>query len=94
MLIVACIKYYYFIEGALNMESLLTYLRGRVTCQWYKFGAALGVPSNMLEKFVKDAEKSSEEKALAKVLEYWLKNHTTQPTWQEVANALRDIIWT
>ena len=65
-----------------------------MTCQWYKFGAALGVPSKALEKFVNDAEKYSEEKVLTKVLEYWLKNHPTQPTWQEVANALRDIIWT
>ena len=65
-----------------------------MTCQWYKFGAALGVPSNVLEKFVRDSEKYSEEKALTNVLEYWLKKHPTQPTWQEVANALRDIIWT
>ena len=65
-----------------------------MTCQWYKFGAALGVPSNTLEKFVEDSEKYTEEKALTKVLEYWLKHHPTKPTWQEVANALRDIIWT
>ena len=81
-------------EGALDLESLLAYLRGRVTFQWYKFGAALGVPSKVLENFVKDSEKYSEEKALSNVLEYWLKNHSTQPSWQEVANALRDIIWT
>ena len=80
-------------EGKLDLESILAYLRGRVTFQWYKFGAALGLPSNVLENFVKDSEKYSEEKALKKVLEYWLKNHPTQPSWQEVANALRDIIW-
>ena len=79
------------IEGVLNLESLLVFLRGRVTFQWYKFGLALGVPSNVLEKFVKDSE---EEKSLVEVLEYWLKHHPTQPTWQEVAIALRDIIWT
>ena len=65
-----------------------------MTFQWYKFGAALGVPSNELEKFVTDSEKYSEEKALIKVLEYWLKNHRAQPSWHEVADALRDIIWT
>lgn len=63
-----------------------------MTSQWYKFGAALGVPSNALEKFVKDSERYSEEKALTKVVEYWLKNHPTQPTWHEVANVLRSII--
>ena len=82
------------IEGKLELESLLAYLRGRVTFQWYKFGAALGIQSNVLENFVKDSEKYSEEKALIKVLKYWLKNHPTQPSWHEVANALRDIIWT
>ena len=74
------------------MEGLLAYLRGRVTFKWYKFGIALGVPTNVLEKFVKDSEKYSEEKALIEVLEYWLKNHPTQPSWQEVANALTNII--
>ena len=81
------------VEGKLELENVLVYLRGRVTFQWYKFGAALGVPSNVLEKFIKDSEKYSEEKALNKVLRYWLKNHPTQPSWQEVSNALRDIIW-
>ena len=72
------------------MESLLVYLRGRVTFQWYKFGVALGTPTKNLEHFAD----LSEEAALVEVLDFWLKNHPTQPTWQEVANALQDIIWT
>lgn len=74
------------------MECVLASLRGRVTSQWYKFGAALRVPSNTLEKFVKDSERYSEEKALIQVVEYWLKHHVTQPSWQELANALKEII--
>ena len=81
-----------FVEGALTLESLLVYLRERVTFKWYRFGVSLGVPSNVLEKFVKDSEKYSEEKALIEVLKYWLKNHPTEPTWRDVASALRDII--
>ena len=72
------------------MESLLVYLRGRVTFQWYKFGVAIGIPTEVLEQF----KGHFDEECLIKVLDYWLKNHPTQPTWQEVATALQDIIWT
>ena len=75
-------------EGVLSLENVLVHLRGRVTFKWYKFGVALGVPSKVLEQF----EDNLDDDALTKVLEYWLNNHTSEPAWKEVANALQDII--
>ena len=70
------------------MENILIHLRGRVTFKWYKFGIALGVSSKILEQL----EGSLDEDALTEVLGYWLKNHSSEPSWKEVSNALQDII--
>lgn len=70
------------------MENILVHLRGRVTFKWYKFGIALGVPSEVLEQH----EGSLDKDALTEVLKYWLENHSSEPTWKEVSSALQDII--
>ena len=69
------------------MNSLLIFLKGQVTSKWYQFGLALGVPRNMLDQLTD----YSEEDSLVELLDYWLKHHPNQPTWQEVSNAQNKI---
>ena len=74
-------------EIPLDLNSLLHKLQGQVTSQWYQFGLAIGVPINILEQF----NHHSEEDCLVEVLDYWLRHHPDQPTWQEVTEAQRTI---
>jgi hypothetical protein len=67
-----------------NLNSLLQHLlHGQVTSKWYQFGLALGVPKEILNQLTD----YSEEDSLVELLDYWLKHHPNQPTWQEVSNA-------
>lgn len=72
----------------LTLNNLLVKLQGRVSSNWYNFGLAIGIPHAILEQ-LKDY---SDKDALVEVLDYWLKNHLSrsgQPSWQDVAIALR-----
>lgn len=75
------------IDEYLDLESLLTKLRGRIKCQWYHFGLTIGVPDNILDQL----RDYSEDDCLVEVLDYWLKNHPDQPTWKELADAVADL---
>ena len=55
--------------------------------QWYQFGMAIGVPKEVLLELFG----YSEEDCLIEILDYWLKNHSDQPTWKELADGLEDI---
>ena len=54
---------------------------------WYQFGEAIGVRKEVLEKCVKYPP----EESIIEILDNWLRNHAGQPTWREVAEALRVI---
>lgn len=72
----------------LDLNSLLCKLQDQApNSQWYQFGLALGVPKQILDQL----EHQSEGSHLSELLDYWLKNHQGQPTWQEVAAAQRRI---
>ena len=71
----------------LNLDSLLIQLRNEVTPMWYQFGEAIGVEKKVLDKCIK----YSPEESIVEVLDNWLRNHAGQPTWWEVAEALRMI---
>ena len=32
-----------------------------------------------------------DEECLVEVLDYWLRNHTSKPSWKEIASALKEI---
>ena len=66
-----------------TLSSLLHELQGQTTSQWYQFGLALGVPKEILEQLTN----YSEEDCIVELLDYWLRHHPGQPTWQEVADA-------
>ena len=69
------------------MDSLLIQLRSEVTPKWYQFGEAMGVGKEVLDKCIKYPS----EESLIEVLDNWLRNHAGQPTWREVAEALKGI---
>ena len=74
-------------EVPLDLNSLQEKLQGQVSKQWYQFGLSLGIPMDVLEGF----NLYSEEDCLVEVLDYWLKNHPSKPTWQEITDAQRKI---
>ena len=73
-------------DESLNLDSLLIQLRAQVTQKWYQFGAAVGVPNDLLQHY----SSYPADEGLIKVLNYWLNNHQT-PTWRDVAKVLHDI---
>ena len=67
-------------DESLNLDSLLIQLQAQVTQKWYQFGAAVGVPSDLLQQY----SSYTADEGLIEVLNYWLNNHQN-PTWRDVA---------
>ena len=80
-----CIHIY--TDDSLTLDSLLIQLRPQVTSEWYKFGLALGVTEEVLNKYLGYPS----EECIIEMLDYWLRNNGSKPTWKEVAKALKDI---
>ena len=55
---------------------------------WRKFGKAVKIDKNMLDNFAKNC---SPEECIVEMLDYWLRNCTRQPTWNDVAKTLNII---
>ena len=70
----------------MNLDSLLIQLQGKVTPVWYKFGAALGIEKEILDRHLNYPP----EQCIVEILDYWLRNHVER-NWREVARALRQI---
>lgn len=62
-------------------------LKAAVTDKWYQFGKAIGVEESILDKC--SHEQYLSEQCLVEILDNWLRNHSGQPTWNEVAEALK-----
>lgn len=73
-------------DESLNLDSLLIQLRVQVTSKWREFGAAIGVPDDLLDQY----SSYPVDECLIEVLNYWL-NSCQNPTWRDVAKVLRDI---
>ena len=74
-------------DDSLTLDNLLIQLRPQVTSEWYKFGLALGVAEEVLNKYLGYPS----EECIVEMLDNWLRNHGSKPTWKEVAKALKDI---
>ena len=74
-------------DECIDLDQLLMKLKGKLSSQWYLYGLAIGVPKEVLDK-LKDCP---EEECLTEVLDYWLSNHFSQPTWSEVFNAQKKL---
>ena len=74
-------------DTLLNLDSLLIQLKAEVTPRWYEFGKALGVNKAVLEKCIQYPP----EESIVEILDNWLRNHETEPTWKEIAESLKMI---
>ena len=71
--------------GGVDLDNLVLELQGQVTSRWYQLGSVLGVPEEILNQLLHYTVKD----ALVEVLDYWLKNHTGQPSWEEIRAAVK-----
>ena len=74
-------------DTLLNLDSLLIQLQVEVTPKWYEFGEAIGIEKKILDKY----QQYSPEQSIIEILDNWLRNHAGQPTWREVAEAVRKV---
>ena len=74
-------------DSRLNLNMLLIQLRDQVTPRWYELGIALGIQKETLD----DLSRYSQEQCIVEFLDYWLNNHHSDPTWREIADALKAI---
>ena len=75
------------VDKLLDLDQCLGQLKG-VQSKWREFGEALFVPSTYIEQI--EAHYTSDAAAgLTEVIDYWIRNCSGQPTWRELANALR-----
>ena len=72
----------------LTLDNLLVQLRPEVSSCWYQFGLAIHVEKETLDAIAKNC---SPKECIVEMLDFWLRNHTGQPTWGEIVNALKAI---
>ena len=58
-----------------------------MTPKWYQFGQVLGIDNEVLDSYTG----YSPEVCIIEVLDHWLRNHHTKPTWSDVAQALKEV---
>ena len=76
------------LDQMINLESLLIQLKPAANNKWYQLGEVLGVDKKqVLDKCVQYPS----DQGLVEVLDNWLRYHTGQPTWREIAKALKEI---
>ena len=78
---------YYYLDQAINLDILLIQLKPTVTDKWYQFGEAIGVHKEILE----ECTRYPTDQSLVEILDNWLRNHSGQPSWKEIAEALTKI---
>ena len=71
----------------LDQDTLLIKLRGHITSEWYQFGQVIGVPEDILQHL----QDYTVEESLVEMLDYWLRHHPNQPTWNEIAHAVSEV---
>lgn len=78
----------YFVDKDLNLDSLLLQVRTPLTPKWYQFGLAVGIKTEILERY----SGYPPEECLVEMLDYWLRScKPTKATWRNVAKALKKI---
>ena len=75
------------LDYALDLDSVLMKLNGRVNTEWYEFGVAIGLPTDFLDSL----KSYPRVERMVELVDYWLKNHPDQPTWKEIADALEEM---
>lgn len=77
----------YYTNEPLDLNSLLYILKGQTSTRWYEFGVAIKIPISFLNQLIDQPE----ENRLIELLDYWLRHHPDQPTWQEIMDARNKI---
>lgn len=77
----------YYSNKPPDLNSLLYLLKGQMTTRWYEFGVAIKIPMPFLNQLIDQPE----ENRLIELLDYWLRHHPDQPTWQEIMDAQNKI---
>lgn len=74
-----------------DLNSVLNVLHNehQTTPNWYLYGLALEIPRAILDQL--KAQDYSEEDRLIETLDYWLRHHHSQPTWEEVIKAKKKV---
>ena len=75
------------LDQAISLDNLLIQLKSAVTDKWYEFGEAIGVRKEILDK----CTQYPSDESLTEILDHWLRNHSGQPTWNEITEALTKI---
>ena len=70
-----------------NLDSLLNQLSPQVTSKWYELGLVIGIDTEILDEYSRHPPRL----CLVEVLEHWLRNNPSAPTWRNVAEALKEI---
>ena len=65
----------------------------RAVCRkWREIGEALFVPSTYIEQVEIYCTSSNDAAAgLTEIIDYWIRNCSGQPTWRELADALKSV---
>ena len=73
-----------------NLDTLLVQLRDEITSRWYEFGLAVAwsIPKEVMDSY----SGYPADQCMIEMLDYWLRHYCHgQPTWKDVANALKKI---
>ena len=70
-----------------NLDLLLILLQQELSPRWYQLGLVIGIPKDIMDGYVGRPS----DQCLIEVLDYWLRHHSDQLTWGEVAQALREM---
>jgi hypothetical protein len=71
-----------------TVDKLLSLLREQVGPRWREFGEAVGIDDVVLDSIAKTVFAHN---CIVEVLDYWIKYSDEKLTWNDVANALREI---
>lgn len=76
-------------DHEISLGSLFIQLKSAImdSDRWYQFGKALGTTKELLDK----CTRLQPDQSLMEILDDWLKNHSGQPSWNEIAEALTEI---
>ena len=79
----------WYADHEVNLDNLLIRLKSAIldSDRLYHFGKALGTTKELLDR----CSQLQPDHSLVEILNEWLRNHSGQPSWKEIAEALTEI---
>ena len=80
----------WYADHKISLESLLVQLKSAILSdsdKWYQLGKALDTKKELLDK----CTRLQPDQSLTEILDDWLRNHSGQPSWNEIAEASTEI---